>query len=153
MNSINTRYLSKYKVATIKQAIKIIDDDLFFEHFGWDGPFNGYFKNAYIKNGIVVKDGPLVQLRHEMRLWLKTRNNARFRRHRKHLARCYGIHKGWLFQAFIPENEKFDGTCNGEYECNREYCEKIAIKLGIEDWEHNHNHNKYGEPIWFDTLV
>ena len=152
---IITQYASKRERSAIEQAIEIIDSNKVrygynsspWRRNGWAGPYVGAFKRAYIKSGVVVKHGPKIQTRRELRLWLSTYLNPAKRKYRKNLARCFGIYKGWLFQRYIKSHPR-------EYamDCRKIGCNKIARALRIYDWQsHNHRHDKNKNPIWFDT--
>jgi hypothetical protein len=142
---MNLRQIKLADRKVVREAMRIIDAGgraSTFRKNGFIGPRKGVYKSAYIKCGIVVKSGPSAQLDGEVKLWRKT-YKVRYRRFRKHLARVFGIYKGWLFQRFI----------DGEQHCEDfDKCERIADIMGINDsGNHNHRHDSSGRPIWFDT--
>jgi len=147
---INTRYTTSSQYRAIRQAMRLIDEGgaiRTFKDNGWFGPSRGAFKTAFAKHNIVVKRGPENQLKHELKLWRKTRS-GKHRKYRKNLARVFGIYKGWIIQKKVPK-----GRRERAYLCRDYGCYKIAKKLSINDWWcHNHYHtDKY--PIWFDTTA
>lgn len=140
---LNTRFTTTRELRAIKQAIRIIDSGgRGWRSKGWRGPYSGTFKKAYIKDGIVVKKGPEWQLKHELRLWLRTGRKPRLRKFRRNLARCFGLYNGWIIQRYVKPNNSW---------CQDKKCGRIARALKIEDWYHNHYHDNRGNPIWFDT--
>ena len=143
---MNLRNTTAAERAAIREAIRIIDNGGYYNDFKnkrWTGPRRGVYKTAYIKDrsGIVVKQGPLIQLQGEMKLWNKT-GRTKYRRFRKYITRSFGIYKGWLFQRLVKGTQR----CS-----SYDRCGAVAYDIGISDHgNHNHRHIK-GKPIWFDT--
>lgn len=145
-NYIDVRYTTQEERDAINEAKRLIDigddDYVMFRSNGWDGPYRGVYKRAYIKNGIVVKYGPEHQLAEEVRLWKSTRY-GKFRKYRRNFARVYGIYKGWMIQRQVPNNYR---------SCSRK-CGEVAHAVGLADWTHNHYHDIKGNPVWFDSVL
>lgn len=167
MEKLDLRYTTKSERKYIAEAIKIIDK-IYDSHnkiesrtcYLWGGKFldkgwslkGGAFKKAFMKGQVVAKIGPSIQLKREMLLWKKTRLEPDFRKYRKNLARIFGVYRGFMIQRKVPKSNAVEANC--PYPAAGKFtCEKVAKALKIEDWWHNHGHDKYGNPIFFDTIV
>ena len=159
--NLNLRCTVRRERRAIQQAIRIAERvDTFFwyekemKKHGWKRHTAAY-KVAYIKDGIVVKNGPRKQLMGEIRLWKESRGKF----FRKNITRSFGILE---FSEYNDYNGYYDHYRENGLLFQREVkrphgsgcsdkCRVIADRLGIPDWWHNHGHDKNGEPVWFDT--